>query len=64
MSLLYLVRKSEATTVIDGISHPLIPGGRCVIYGPIMQESFLANIVGDVFYQRLIKADPDIGYKD
>ena len=64
VNLLHLVSESEATVIIDGISQSLILNGRCVIYGPFMREGFLTSNGDKVFHQSLIKADPDIGYKD
>ena len=64
VNLLHLVSESEAKVIIGGISHSLMPGGRCVIYGPFMQDGFLTSDGDKYFHQSLVEADPDIGYKD
>ena len=64
VNLLHLVSESEAKVIIGGISQSLTPGGRCVIYGPFMRDGFLTSDGDKFFHQSLIKADPDIGYKD
>ena len=64
VNLLHLVSESEAKVIIDGISKSLMPGGRCVIYGPFMRDGFLTSDGDKFFHQSLVEADPDIGYKD
>ena len=64
VNLLHLVSKSEAKVFIGGISQSLMPGGRCVIYGPFMRDGFLTSDGDKCFHQSLVEADPDIGYKD
>ena len=64
VNLLHLVSKSEAKVIIGGISQSLMPGGRCVIYGPFMRDGFLTSDGDRFFHQSLIEADPHIGYKD
>ena len=64
VNLLHLVSESEAKVIIDGISKSLMPGGRCVIYGPFMRDGFLTSDGDKCFHQSLVEADPDIGYKD
>ena len=64
VNLLHLVSESEAKVIIGGISQSLMPGGRCVIYGPFMRDGFLTSDGDKFFHQSLIEADPDIGYKD
>ena len=63
-NLLHLVSESEAKVIIHGISQSLMPGGRCVIYGPFMRDGFLSSDGDKFFHQSLVEADPDIGYKD
>ena len=64
VNLLHLVSKSEAKVIIGGISQSLMPGGRCVIYGPFMRDGSLTSDGDKLFHQSLIEADPHIGYKD
>ena len=64
VNLLHLVSEGEAKVIIDGISKSLMPGGRCVIYGPFMRDGFLTSDGDKFFHQSLVEADPDIGYKD
>ena len=64
VNLLHLVSESEAKVIIGGISQSLVPGGRCVIYGPFMRDGFLTSDGDKFFHQSLVEADPDIGYKD
>ena len=64
VNLLHLVSESEAKVIIGGISHSLMPGGRCVIYGPFMRDGSLTSDGDKCFHQSLVEADPDIGYKD
>ena len=64
VNLLHLVSKSEAKVIIGGISQSLMPGGRCVIYGPFMRDGSLTSDGDKLFHQSLIEADPNIGYKD
>ena len=64
VNLLHLVSESEAKVIIDGISKSLMPGGRCVIYGPFMRDGFLTSDGDKCFHQSLVEADLDIGYKD
>ena len=64
VNLLHLVSKSEVKAIISGISQSLVQGGRCVIYGPFMRSGILTSSGDKAFHQSLIKADPDIGYKD
>ena len=64
VNLLHLVSEGEAKVIIHGISQSLMPGGRCVIYGPFMRDGFLSSDGDKFFHQSLVEADPDIGYKD
>ena len=64
VNLLHLVSEGEAKVIIRGISQSLMPGGRCVIYGPFMRDGFLTSDGDKFFHQSLVEADPDIGYKD
>jgi hypothetical protein len=64
VNLLHLVSESEVKVIISGISQGLVRGGRCVIYGPFMRNGALTTSDDKDFHQSLIKADPDIGYKD
>ena len=64
VNLLHLVSEGEAKVIIHGISQSLMPGGRCVIYGPFMRDGSLTSDGDKFFHQSLVEADPDIGYKD
>ena len=56
VNLLHLVSESEAKVIIGGISQSLMPGGRCVIYGPFMRDGFLTSDGDKFFHQNLLAA--------
>jgi len=64
VNLLHLISEDEAKILISEISSALSPGGRSIIYGPFKRSGKLTSAGDQTFHQSLIKADPEIGYKN
>ena len=61
---MHLISKDEAKILITEIASALAPGGRSIIYGPFKRNGKLTSTGDETFHQRLIQADPQIGYKN
>ena len=64
INLVHLVSHHEAEFIISSISNALNHGGRSIIYGPFQRNGSLTSNGDKIFHQDLIRADPEIGYKD
>ena len=64
VNLVHLISEDEAKILVSEISAALAPGGRSIIYGPFKRNNKLTSAGDQTFHQSLIKADPQIGYKN
>ena len=64
VNLVHLISEVEAKILVSEISAALAPGGRSIIYGPFKRNNKLTSAGDQTFHQSLIKADPQIGYKN
>ncbi len=64
VNLVHLISEDEAKILVSEISAALAPGGRSMIYGPFKRNNKLTSAGDQTFHQSLIKADPQIGYKN
>ncbi len=64
VNLLHLISEAEAQTVIKEVAKALAPGGVFLLYGPFMRGGELTSEGDERFHESLIRADPEIGYKD
>ena len=64
VNLIHLISEDETKILISEISSALLPGGRSIIYGPFKRSGKLTSAGDQTFHQSLIKADPEIGYKN
>ena len=64
VNLIHLISEDETKILISEISSALSPGGRSIIYGPFKRSGKLTSAGDQTFHQSLIKADPEIGYKN
>jgi hypothetical protein len=64
VNLVHLISEDEAKILVSEISAALAPGGRSIIYGPFKRNNQLTSAGDQTFHQSLIKADPQIGYKN
>ncbi|MCB4456591.1 DUF938 domain-containing protein [Leisingera sp. McT4-56] len=64
VNLLHLVSEEEARTLIREAAAALAPGGRFVIYGPIMRAGELTSDGDRAFHAAITAHDPETGYKD
>ena len=64
VNLMHLISKDEAKILITEIALALAPGGRSIIYGPFKRNGKLTSAGDQTFHLSLIKADPQIGYKN
>lgn len=64
VNLLHLIGTNEARTLIAEAARALNRDGRLVIYGPFLRAGELTSDGDRGFHERLVAADPDIGYKD
>ena len=64
VNLLHLISWNETEILIGELSKALQTNGIALIYGPFMRNAKLTSEGDKSFHNSLIRADPDIGYKN
>lgn len=64
VNLLHLISDSAAATVLTEASGALSPGGRLMIYGPLLRDGQTTSTGDAQFHASLRAQDPATGYKD
>ena len=64
VNLLHLISTKETKILVKEMSKALASNGLSIIYGPFMRSGKLTSKSDIQFHQSLIKADPDLGYKN